>query len=309
MTVGGSPLQRIADLLDGGDVGGSPIQRIENAIAAASGSSTVAISALPAVVTPVGTDEFPVNQAGQTKKMTLAQITSAIYPPSQKSFARTLLDLKPDRYWMLGEPSGTVCRDQTKANDGTYTGPPTLGQPGLLLGGDSGTAALFTAASSHKVDLTGNGINLTTGSPAFTFLAMLNPSSVTGNRFIFGAEAGGYEMDMVGARLNLRCTGVSDAGVSKSNITINTTHLVGGDYTPGGIQAIHYWLDGVDDTDPARTTWAGGAPGFTPGAKVTWLGVDPTVGAYWSGLKQHCAIWKRALTAGEWATLWAATGR
>lgn len=32
------------------------------------------ISALPAVVTPVGTDEFPVNQGGTTKKMTRAQV-------------------------------------------------------------------------------------------------------------------------------------------------------------------------------------------------------------------------------------------
>lgn len=37
----------------------------------------VKISALPAVATPAGTDEFAVNQAGTTKKMTLSQILSA----------------------------------------------------------------------------------------------------------------------------------------------------------------------------------------------------------------------------------------
>lgn len=37
----------------------------------------VKISALPAVVTPVGTDEFAVNQGGTTKKMTLSQLLAA----------------------------------------------------------------------------------------------------------------------------------------------------------------------------------------------------------------------------------------
>ncbi len=38
------------------------------------------ISALTAVATPAGTDEFPVNQAGASKKMTLAQVKTHPFP-------------------------------------------------------------------------------------------------------------------------------------------------------------------------------------------------------------------------------------
>jgi hypothetical protein len=38
------------------------------------------ISALPAVSTPAGTDEFPVNQGGSSKKITLAQVQGYVKP-------------------------------------------------------------------------------------------------------------------------------------------------------------------------------------------------------------------------------------
>jgi len=47
----------------------------------------VKISALPAVVTPAGTDEFAVNQGGTTKKMTLSQILASVGAGSFSSVA------------------------------------------------------------------------------------------------------------------------------------------------------------------------------------------------------------------------------
>lgn len=45
------------------------------------------VSALTAVTTPVGTDEFPVNQGGTSKKMTLTQINAYAEPVSNASVA------------------------------------------------------------------------------------------------------------------------------------------------------------------------------------------------------------------------------
>lgn len=48
-------------------------------------------SALPAVVTPAGADEFPINQAGTSKKETLTQVSTAILGGSVPQSAGTVL--------------------------------------------------------------------------------------------------------------------------------------------------------------------------------------------------------------------------
>lgn len=47
------------------------------------------ISALPAVVTPAGTDEFAVNQAGTSKKLTLAQVKTFASPDTFTTLSST----------------------------------------------------------------------------------------------------------------------------------------------------------------------------------------------------------------------------
>lgn len=57
------------------------------------------ISALTAVTTPAGTDEFPVNQAGTTKKMTLAQIDAYVQEPANASVSdQTTITGNADTY-------------------------------------------------------------------------------------------------------------------------------------------------------------------------------------------------------------------
>ena len=47
------------------------------------------VSALPAVTTPAGTDEIPVNQAGTSKKLTLTQVKAFASPDSFTTLAST----------------------------------------------------------------------------------------------------------------------------------------------------------------------------------------------------------------------------
>lgn len=51
-----------------------------NEVAAGGGGGGTKISALPAVTTPVGTDELPVNEGGTTKKLTLSQVNTYCEP-------------------------------------------------------------------------------------------------------------------------------------------------------------------------------------------------------------------------------------
>jgi hypothetical protein len=59
-------------------------------------------------------------------------------------------------HWRMGEPSGTAIIDAEGTNSGTYTGSPTLGVPGLLIG-DPDTAVTF-AAGQYATVKTGGGI-------------------------------------------------------------------------------------------------------------------------------------------------------
>jgi hypothetical protein len=51
-------------------------------------------------------------------------------------------------YWRLGEASGTTAADEKGANNGTYGGGFTLGQPGALVG-DSNTSASFNGSTGQ----------------------------------------------------------------------------------------------------------------------------------------------------------------
>lgn len=57
-------------------------------------------------------------------------------------------DLKPYAYWRLGESSGTVAADVMEANNGTYSGGPTLAATGAL-NGDTNTAVTFDGINDY----------------------------------------------------------------------------------------------------------------------------------------------------------------
>ena len=70
-----------------------------------------------------------------------------------QSYADAILSLAPVGCWPLGEASGTVARDLTGLNNGTYVGSPTLGVAGPLVG-DPATAVTFADAAGYVLATT-----------------------------------------------------------------------------------------------------------------------------------------------------------
>ena len=81
---------------------------------------------------------------------TTAGVASTPAPPGAY-FDEVLAD-DPIGYWRLGEPSGTVAVDQMGLHDGTYTGAPVLGTPGLLTN-DSNAAIEIAGQPTQGVQL------------------------------------------------------------------------------------------------------------------------------------------------------------
>ena len=81
---------------------------------------------------------------------TTAGVASTPAPPGAY-FDEVLAD-NPIGYWRLGEPSGTVAVDQMGLHDGTYTGAPVLGTPGLLTN-DSNAAIEVAGQPTQGVQL------------------------------------------------------------------------------------------------------------------------------------------------------------
>ena len=72
------------------------------------------VSALTAVATPAGTDEFPVNQGGVSKKITLSQIGSYVDPLNNSSVATTASGFAADTYLVGSSITVPVARLQAK---------------------------------------------------------------------------------------------------------------------------------------------------------------------------------------------------
>jgi hypothetical protein len=129
------------------------------------------ISALPAVVTPAGTDELAVNQSGTSKKLTLTQTTdfvkSAINFTSASSSGSASLALFEDTD--NGTNKITLTVPSAIASDKTITLPDTTGTVALLsdlvgkqtiyIPASGMTAATTNGAASAQLESTTNKIN------------------------------------------------------------------------------------------------------------------------------------------------------
>lgn len=221
-------------------------------------------------------------------------------PDPWKSFARTLLDMGPASYFRQGELIGTVGIDQIQTSVGAYINTPTLAQPSLLLGGDSGTGVLYASASSHKMSMT-PGVDLTASD--FTMLAMVKPAGVTSRGTILGAASGGYELGIISAHLDLRCAAKGDFPQDVADtLVVGTTYLVGVTYKVAGTEYRYY-------VNAAAGTTGSHSEAYTAGAKTNYIGVAPAEGDYFNGVIQEAALFTRVLNPGEWTVLQKATGR
>ena len=231
---------------------------------------------------------------------------------TQKVLATALANLIG--YWPLADNSGTTATDESgNSRNGSYNNV-TLGQTGI---GDGRTGVLFAPASSSYVNLYTAGLAGAFNGAAgtlFCWMQVRAASVWTDGTFrrIFLAQESfasnfvGFARDGGNNNLNYtyRAGGVTNGFVLASN---------GGGAGQTGWQPIAITWDKA--VDQVKCYWRGSQLGSTgtglgiwsgaPKAASTCLATASTAApsALWDGAIAHAAIWTRALSAAEIATL------
>ena len=217
------------------------------------------------------------------------------------SYSSTVLADAPAAYWRLGETAGTTMSDATSnANNGTYVGGYTLGQPGALPG-DSNTAVSFdgttgeaTVPSSSTLQMNTVAIELWVKKSAPTGFGMY----VTKN---LGPGGGWYELMNAqdGQHLEFRVTGDTGATFdSASALNVGAWYYVVATYD--GTTA-KLFINGSLDSQlsvavtPTQTT------------DPLYLG-RRSDGYYNNAVLDEVAIYPTALSSAQVATHWQAAG-
>jgi len=223
----------------------------------------------------------------------VARVLALIRTVSESYFA-TCFALAPVSYWRLGESSGTVAVDAMGSNNGTYTNAPTLGATGALTG-DTDTAVTFASASSQYVTI--------------PHAAALHPGDVISisawfKRATSGAAHAIWSNGPTDAllwifsdnHLYFSREGVGNMFASTATITdTNWHHVVA---TKNGATTIVYY-------DGAVMAGSGSNQTLTDSGAASTIGRD-SGSDYFNGTIDEPAIWNRALSAAEVATLYAA---
>lgn len=215
-----------------------------------------------------------------------------------------VLSLSPIAYWPMWERTGTVAMDLSgNSRDGAYTGV-TLGQAGI---GDGRTCPSFDGSTSfcnaYSASLAGafNGAEgtlmcwakvsaagvWTDGTADWIFSLIVN-----GNNFVdLFKTAGGntlaWRYFAAAVQENIIIGGYSQTVFMAIALTWSKT-----------AEKVIAYVDGVEAGNSATLgVWAG-----VP-ATVVFGAVDIVPNSVWSGLIAHCALWDRALTPAEIASL------
>jgi hypothetical protein len=154
-------------------------------------------------------------------------------PTVDHSYSAAVLLDSPAAYWRMGESSGTTMTDASKnANNGTYAGTVTLGQPGALAG-DKGTAVAFdgrtasaSVASSRSLQVNWITIELWIKKTTETGYGVYVAKNVTGGG---GVGSSWFQLlnNSFSGRLEFRVTGDYDPVlVSSTALVVNTWYYV-----------------------------------------------------------------------------------
>lgn len=198
--------------------------------------------------------------------------------------------LGPVGYWRLGESTGTVARDETEANNGTYVGSPTLGAAGALAG-DPNTASTLNGTSQYatlaSAVLVGN---------VFSVCAWAKLDVLGTDRCIFNAgrsEGPSMMIDGTG-HLVIDRSAIARVFTSTPTVAAGAWHFYG--VTKNGATSALY-IDG------AAVAFTGADQTFSNATGVGHIGSDGGFQPF-IGTLDEPAIWNRALTAQEIARLY-----
>ena len=138
------------------------------------GATNAALTITNVQTTNLGTYKVVVkNAAGSTDS---DPATLQFPAPATKNYTDTVKQDNPVGYWRLGESSGTVAKDAAGANDGTIS--MALPRTSRRAGGDTNTAAGFSAVKQTKVDVPWSA---TLNGPTFTIECWAKVAAGSGN--------------------------------------------------------------------------------------------------------------------------------
>ncbi len=216
-----------------------------------------------------------------------------VLPPmpvfTRSAYASAVLENRPTAYWRLSETSGTAANDASpNGKNATYSGSPTLGAAGPLIGEPSDRAVTFNGSSQRA-----NGPQLTTpgtieawvklSTNTGTLPVFSNRDSQATQSMIFFGTSGGKAFSYVNSRSPAPLTGTTriDDG-AWHQIAYSWDGSTGKIYVDGQLQT----SSTQSDSQPRRT-----ATGY--------VGYDLPNGSYFAGSIDDVALYANALPASE----------
>ena len=207
-------------------------------------------------------------------------------------------------YWRLGERSGTVARDETGANHGTYLAGATVGAAGLLAGDADAAVTSAVEGTRRVVGLTRTGFP-GGASPRTIAIWLRTTAAGTQCLFMYGSAGAGLASDLFLSATLGRLShhnGTGNLQLDAGSLNDGLIHHVAVTYD-GAL-----WtpcIDGVAKAAVAQTLNTA-SPG-TFGVGTAGIGGDNGfVAANFVGTLDDAALWNRALTADEISQLYRA---
>lgn len=208
-----------------------------------------------------------------------------------RSYRNAVMALGPVGYWRLGEAAGTVAKDETGANDGTYVNTPTLGVAGFLAG-DPNTAVTLNGTTQYVT--VPHAASLDYGD-VFTLAIWARNVVVVGvNECLINKGTGtGALYVTAGNYLTLDSGGTARLVVSTRSFSPGVPHLLAA--TKNG-STVRLYIDGEDVTGVVTNATMGNT------AQPLTIGSEQSANP-WLGTLGHPAILKRDLAPSEIARL------
>ena len=214
------------------------------------------------------------------------------------AFYSAMMALNPLAYWRFAETSGTAFANSgslgATANAGVDAGI-TLGRPSLV-GDPSDRSVEFAASGRISVGV----ISALKIASDFTYLAVIVAPAAGAYRTIISYYNGGFQMRLDNSnRLAANKSYTANRGTGTTILTAGTKYLVAISVSSAGVPT--FYVNGASD----GTGITGADYGAPSGALA--IGVQNFT-ENWLGGLDECAIFGTALSSGDHAALFAASG-
>ncbi len=193
----------------------------------------------------------------------------------------------PIGYWRLGESTGTVAVDETGNNNGTYVGSPTLGQPGLVTGGN--TSVNFNGISQYVNIGNPSAFQLTTGTSE-CWIKTANAGDSFRGIFVKQLAWGILTVDRILGTYDWTFDNIKTTGIY---IEDNLAHHVVVTLQSGLTNGLKIYVDGVLRLTSQMTVKSQSQP------LEIGRGDSANNGQFFTGLIDECAIYNYILTASQ----------